>query len=413
MVTEYRQVRQAAMHPDRHAAVLTSGFSLLALTLLVQFFVPWLAYPLGLCAVYYTARYAKPLTPLALLIFSSGAAIIQASREFFVPSSDFDIYYVVYEGICDSGDLVSGLLYFGPEVGLPVFYYLLSKVNVCGLSISGLAYVQASIFGFLFLLTLGHYVNRYVPPKARSVTLTLLAATLSFYYATQLSRQFISSILLFCALFLASKVMRRVLLLIFSSLCHLTAPAIFFCTQVLRHYSLRKIAMLVVLLSCLTIIVLQSPDFFTGLVGRSPLAYKFAYYENIGDSPEVVLSDYITVLSLLSLGSVMYFFPGRNGLSLRLEYRAIFAMGILGVALLPFPLAATRFLFLYGQILFILYVSVWLYYTNRRWVYYFLLGIVAIKIPTYSDLLDDKGSLWFSYPAASSDPGYVFDAFRQ
>jgi len=405
--TNPHRVESSVAHGIPRLEPFTVSFSLLALTLGAVIFAPWLSYPIGLLALYHTKKHARALVPFVLLIFSVGAAEIQSSRDFHADSSDFVNYHFAFTAICDSGSFLAGIPYFGPEIGLSLFYKAIEALGGCSLTITGLSFVQSLVVGLAFLLVMDKYVSEKIPRSMQAVALVAFAATLSFFYATQLSRQFISCIFLFHALFLSRRTRYKLGLLGIATLFHMTAPVIYVSVQVFRRYPLKWNLVAIMLLSILARLILSHAGDIAELLGISPLAAKFLYFDSTSDEGGgLILSDYMSALMLVIPGLAIYVGTPSRLSALRPEYRAMLAMGLFGLALTPFPLAATRFLLLYTQAVAGIYVSIWLFNTNRLVAYLLLSAIIVLKTFSYSGGAESATGLWFNYPAQDIVPAY-------
>lgn len=382
-------------------AVFTFGIALLA---------PIAAYFVALLAIFSCVRSQSRFSALAVVAFAFAGSIVFASRNFVDGAVDFDNYYSVFNAVCSHAPAEDGLLAFGPEIGLPALYGLLSLLGACHLSIAGLAFVQCLLVSALLLGLVVKVAEERIAPRYRAEVVVGMCVMFSFFFITQLSRQALSSVFLLYALMLAKSRRRVLLALGVASVCHLTAPLLYFAALLMRRFTRAAIPLALVL----ALVALGSLDRLVALVLNSDVVGsldKLQYFVQLQDSAQGAASDQLTVAYLL-VAALAFLLAKRRSAADSADMRMLFGLALMSAALVPLPLAATRFALPFGSLVVGYYVfaglSAWRPAVAR------LLLVALIGARGFSLSAVDEGAdhaLWTNHASWSLVPGYFLPTY--
>lgn len=377
----------------------------------LSFFSPQGGLVAAWVAVMLAAARAPRLLSGPLLLFSHAGALIFASRSFDGLSSDFRNYFGVFSEFCSAGGSpVEALRTFGLEVGVPAAYGLLSTAGGCGLSIAGLAYLQALVVSFATLLIMTRYAVAATGTRERPYAIGGLCLMYSFFFATQVSRQSASSIFLLAALFVARTGTGVALNLMLATLLHLTAPVIFAIAWVLRMTSNKGLVALAAAAACVALYSGPLLAFaIANLDAFEPLA-KLAYYA--GELEDGAFSDTQSLVYLLVPGLAFALVPRLRRLpDAARDARLLLGFALVGLLLLPLPLATTRLTLAFGLLVQGYFIFKALASLSRPIAAVGLLLLLALRIGLIGGSGGEEHALWSSYARASWLPGYFVSSF--
>jgi len=373
-----------------------------SLSILSSLLSPPMALFLGIASVAAAARWTPRLLPLAIVCYAHAGALIVASHDFETLQSDFRTYNLVRRFLCTADEPAPGLLFFGPEVGIPLAYYAASFLGACSLSINGLAYVQTLAVSSLILITLSRYVVVSTDEDDRWLAVTGLCLMYSFFYTSQLSRQAVSSFFVLHALFMAKSRKRAFADLALAALFHLTGPIIYLLARVFRRGLSPLVALLFVGLAALVLNagpLLERVDSVLGI----PLIGKFAFY-GTDEAAGMALSDWKVILYLLTAGIFL----------LRVERRdaqVLLGFAVLGLVMIRFPLAATRLSLPFSSLAVGYFLFRGIARASRPLSLAVFAALLIYRMIAVNTRTTDEGSLWDIYPSAHSTPGYYLQEF--
>lgn len=400
--------RPVGAHGDEFDLVLQvalwGGAGLLSLFMpLAAMWLSWL-----LCVALATRH--TWLLPAGVLVYAHSGAVVFASRTLLADSSDFAIYFDVFQAICSpAAPAADGWLAFGPEVGLSALYAALASAGACGLSINGLAYVQTLLVATLTLIPLCALGIRSVAPKHAALVVGGVLLMFSFYYATQLSRQVLSSTLVLVALIASLRRWQTTTLLVAATLFHLTAPLVYAIAQIARKGRTALAACLALAVglalfadSLLTVLS-EHADSISGLL-------KVGYYLANAESESSIGSD-LRAVAYLALAGGATWLAARKSPGLRVEAHMLLAFALLGLALLPLPLASTRLTLALSAVGIGYYLFRGLSMLSRPLAALALMALLVVRLGPFQWSADPEHALWTFYPAASWVPGYYAAKF--
>ncbi len=384
-------------------------FALAALS--ASLFSPPLALLLAWLGVVASAHEAPDHVGWPLVAFAHAGALIFASRTFEDPSSDFTGYYTVYDATCHAASgLEDTLLAFTPEIGLPVFYKLLSVLGLCGMSINGLAWLQGFITAAALLLVISRWARQETPANELPMALAGLCLMFSFFYVTQLSRQACSSVFVLAALWLARSRRSVFILLVLGSLFHLTAPLIWGICVLLRGRLRRALPALILVAGVPILAFDQIVAFAVEHVGGfEPLA-KLAIYSVPAGDDGGPLSDLQGIMQL-ALAGALFAWRARREPALAANSRLLLGLAVLALAMLPVPFASTRLTLPIAWLAIGAYLFRGLAGTARPLGWLALVALLALRLVTSSMPGQGAHALWFAYAPAGWIPGYWLVAF--
>lgn len=388
----------------RSAAVVLAALA-------ASLFSPPLALLLAWIGVLDSARQAPEQVAWPLAAFAHAGALIFASRSFEAASSDFVNYHGVYAASCSgTAGLEDTLLAFGSEIGLPLFYQLLSALGLCGLSIHGLAWLQGFVTSTALLLVIARLVRDETPADELPMTLAGLCLMFSFFYTTQLSRQAASSVFVLAALWLARTRRGVLLMVLLGTLFHLTAPLVWGLGVLLRGRLRRALPALI----AVTLISLLAFDrivaFAVENVGAFELLAKLAIYAVPADDGGGPMSDLQAVVMLACAGA-LFAWRARREPALAGNARLLLGFALIALALLPVPLAATRLTLPLAWLAIGAFLFRGLAGTARPLGWLALVALLGLRVSLASVSGSGEHALWFAYPPASWMPGYWLLAF--
>ena len=253
-------------------------------------------------------------------------------------SNDIDGYYDIYRELA-AGDL-SYLTNFGGglEVALPLLLWLWGQL-LPPLTINGLMFCLALTSSLLMMIWVEKtfYVEQgFRRPALIGVCLLML----NLYFSTQLSRQFLSLIVLLFA-FSAHSRMKQLLFVVLASAFHLTAIP-FFAAYFLAKRGPREWLFLIALAVGLRIFFGQFVAAFD--IVPEAVAEKLLYYVDSADN--AVASDLASLRMIILLGLVSLVGGAASGFRLDPKSRRWLAVpwitGLVYLVLLPIPLASLR-----------------------------------------------------------------------
>ncbi len=284
----------------------------------------------------HTPRYAR-LTLAAVaavaLAMMTGARPLDANA-----SNDIDGYYDIYKELA-AGDL-SYLTSFGGglEVALPLLLWLWGLLFP-PLTINGLMFCLALTSSLLMMIWVEKtfYTERGL---RRPALIGVCLLMLNLYFSTQLSRQFMSLIVLLFA-FSAQGRMKQLVFVVLASALHLTAIP-FFGMYLLVKRGPRGWLFLIALAVGLRLFFVQLVAAFD--IVPAAVAEKLLYYVDSPDDANT--SDLASLRMIFLLGLVSLFGVAAGGFRLDPRSRPWLAMpwitGLVHLVLLPIPLASLR-----------------------------------------------------------------------
>jgi hypothetical protein len=392
------------------ASVVCSGGVLGAV--LVSFFAPQVGQLCVLLACMLCARYCGVLLPLALTAYAHAGASVLASRALESESSDFAVYYDTFRDICSGTvPLRETLSTFGLEWGLPASYHVVAAVGGCGLSIHGLAYLQTLLVSTALFIVLAARSLEGRSPDRAALVLGGMLAMFSFIYVTQLARQTISSLFVLLALFESRRFGRVLAWLALATVFHLSAPLVYALARLLRSSPWIGLAMTAALVTAATAYGTELLEWGLARADDIPGLDKLAYYAIEFDADESVGSDMraVVYLGLAAAASLRWrFAPGDP---LAKDLRMLSGFGLLALAVLALPLAATRLTLAFSAIAVGYYLFKAIADASPRIALLALTGVVFFRSGLFAVFGPAEQTLWKAYDAYAWWPLYYIVAF--
>jgi len=334
----YLDVRRGAPHRGADLALLAY---LCAFAFAMLFVFPLAAFALSTFLLINlpagTPRYARLCLALVAAI---GFAMMTGARPLDPGEySDIDVYYELYQGL-SLGDLQQLTAFGGGlEVALPLFMYALTLL-LPGLTVNGLMICFCVLASLLML----DWVERsfYRGPSALTspALMGICLLMLNLYFATQLTRQFLSLIVLLYA-FTAQGRARRTVFVLLAASFHLTALGFYAIYLLVRRGPLGWAA--IVLFALLLRVNFGALVAAFDIVPDA-VAEKLAYY--VDNSQEFTVSDLTSLRMIALLGAISAlgwlasgFKPDRKSA----PWMAVpWITAVVHFILLPIPLASLR-----------------------------------------------------------------------
>ena len=296
------------------------------------------------------------------------------------------------------------------EIGLPVFYKLLSVFGLCGLSIHGLSWLQGFITSAALLLVISRWAKRETPSNELPMALAGLCLMFSFFYTTQLSRQAVSSVFVLAALWHARSRRSIFILLLFGTSFHLTAPLIWGLCVLLRRRLKRALPALILVAAVPILAFDQIVAFAVEHVGAfEPLAKLAIYAVPAGDDggPSSDLQGAVQ----LAIAGVLFAWRARREPTLASDSRLLLGFAVLALVLLPVPFGSTRMTLPIAWLAFGAFLFRGLAGTARPLAWLALAALLVMRVGLASMPGQGAHALWYAYPPAGWIPGYWLAAF--
>jgi hypothetical protein len=165
-----------------------------------------------------------------ILLALSGAIAISSRRTFTDPGDDFANYYYGFLSLQEHG--IQELDIFGPDVGLAALYLVLSWFGIS--SPQALLFFAVFLAALIFMLWLYRYGIKEFTREQAACVVALSFLLFSFFHASQLTRQMLSS----CALLFALSEggASRYVWLAIASTFHIAAIPIFLLCRLLVRF---------------------------------------------------------------------------------------------------------------------------------------------------------------------------------
>ena len=399
-----------APHAKSRLGLLQSVVFALA-ALAASLISPPLALLLAWVGTLVIAREAPEHVSWPLVAFAHAGALIFASRTFEDGSSDFVGYFTVYEATCHANSaLEDTLLAFTSEIGLPVFYKLLSALGLCGLSINGLAWLQGFITATALLLVISRWARQETPANELPMVLAGLCLMFSFFYVTQLARQACSSVFVLSALWLARSRRSVFILLALGALFHVTAPLIWALCVLLRGRARTALPALILLAAVPLLAFDQIIAFAVDHAAAfEPLA-KLTFYAVPGGESGGPPSDFQGVV-LLSVAGTLVAWRARREPALASNARLLLGLAVLMLAMLPVPFASTRTALPIAWLAMGAFLFRGLAGALRPLGWLALGALIVMRVVVSSLPSDSEHALWSAFAPAGWIPGYWLATF--
>ena len=333
--------------------------------------------------------------------------IIAASRSVEnSPGDDFFNYYETYQRVAN-GNLGDAFIYgSGFEFGFSIFLIVIASFSAhC--SVNELVVIMIFISAGLYCIWLEFFGLRNVQDDLKGKVTAISWCYISLFPATQLTRQFLSGMLLLFALFSIGRHWKLIFFTLAASF-HLSAIPVYLVLVGTFKYRWKAIsAYLVLTLSLIfSLDIILSSDSLLSLPGID----KLGYYNIVSEEGFSNLD--IRVMGWMVVGLGLLFFKlimvERVDLDTIKWAPAYFLFCAIGFIMLPFPNMTLRTLLFVHAVIF-----GWLIATFGRVGSKSLWGILilGLGVKLYSILAFDPTnhmSYWTRYPPYAWVPGYYF-----
>lgn len=302
--------------------------------ILISFFSPLIAFyaSVFLLLAFSLSLSRKAVSWVGYVCAYSGSVIV-SSRATFGASDDFSSYYDAYLLIFN-GDFSAGSNLFGAELGLPIYYYLLSCFGKSNQIF--VLFAVALLSSSLFVLWLDKFGSLIFPPARYGTLMAISLLFFNFASATQVTRQMIS--LPFVLFAISVTGWRTIVWLIFAGLFHQSTLLIFLLFKMVERLGWYMAAMAIIFGIFFSLFFNQiieiALSFDSNLIS---LFSKFAFYQdNYDQNMQVNLSGlkFVAIGCIAALLSAKFMPRGWGEL--------ILSVGVIYILLLPFPLVPFR-----------------------------------------------------------------------
>lgn len=277
---------------------------------------------------------------LGLTVVLAGALLVASRPIRPEDSNDIEIYYTVYQDLAAGDFSMLGAFADGVEIGLPALLTLWSWM-LPALSVHGLMFCLAASSAFVFMLWVERsFYGRRARPMPAPVLLGVCLLMLNLYYSTQLSRQFLSGVILLFA-FTAGRPVGKAIFVALAACFHLTAIPFYVLYLLVKRGRIGWLAivLLALLMRLFFFDLLVTFDVLPAAIGE-----KLTYYAQDADlfSAEDLVS--LRTMALLALVSIVAFVAcrGRPSASTRAWIAAPWYTMLVQLLMLPIPLASLR-----------------------------------------------------------------------
>lgn len=273
------------------------------------------------------------------LVAGISLSLMAAARPVaFEQFSDTDVYYGIYRSIHE-GDMSVLTLYGGGfEIGISVLFFLLSYISPF-ISINGMMFFL-SLFSILMFIIWLRRVGSHEPPRRQAFLLGISLLMINLYFATQTSRQFISTIFLLFAITERSIIIKLAYIAVASAF-HITSIPFFIIYTLAQRWRHGWIAVLLLA----TILRFYFANLLA-MIGVMPaaMAEKITYYLNNSagyTSADLGALKIIALLAIVS-GIALVAYRFRPPPEKRAWLTAPWIAGAVHIILLPIPLLSLR-----------------------------------------------------------------------
>ncbi len=326
------------------AYFLTRQIPIFTSVITFALYSPLISFYMGIFFLLACSRYIerKRVKWIGYVCAYSGSVMI-ASRNTFGKSDDFNHYYKSYINILNDGwSAVFDTLY-GTELGLPIYYFVLSGFGITNQVFP--LFAVSMLSSALFVLWLDMFGSSYFPSGRYGTMMAISLLFYSFLSATQTTRQMISlSFLLFA---ISTVGWRSLVWLVCALLFHQTSIVMYLMFKSVKRFG--WISLIFVLGFGLGFMFFFNRVMAISLLTDSNairVASKFAYYTfNDASNTNADMSGlkFVSICCVAALLSAKYM-PERWGL-------LILCVGILYVLFLPHPLLSLRTFMIFVAVL--------------------------------------------------------------
>lgn len=310
---------------------------------LLSLFSPLVAFYFGLLFLLVFSQYINRKTVKWIgYVCAYSGSVMAASRKTFELSDDFTHYYAAYLDIVNNGWAAVSYPY-GTEIGLPVFYFILSGLGITNPVFP--LFAVAMLSSALFVLWLDKYGSSYFPSARYGTVMAISLLFYSFVSATLITRQMVSLSFL---LFAISTIGRRSFVWLFCALLLHQASLLMY---IMFKYAKKLSWFSVILALGLGVAFMLFFNRLVAIAVASNIDFirvvsKFTYYTMTEESfTDADLSGlkFVTISCAAAFLSAKYMPKGWGLL--------ILLVSVLYVLFLPYPLVSLRTFLIFVQIL--------------------------------------------------------------
>lgn len=377
------------------------------ISIIILLFSPLISFAYSLLVLIIFSELITKRNRIYLSFCSSlSLAIIVSSRAYGISISDdfANSYYNNYLGICN-GDFGNLFAYgAGIELGLPLFFLLISLI-IKNASPSLLIFFVAFLCSTAYCIWVEIFGLACFEDKRKALVTAYSILMLGLFYSSQLSRQFISSILILYALFSNNNKSKYAFLLL-GIIFHLTAILTYVVALVLKNADFKKFTMLIVSLLLTGQLFIYFVEL--NLADVIPVLAKLSYWttDNEIGSLDLATLNIMILVAVISLIPIIYKrrYITKDTVSCLYLFWGFF---VAYVVLLPYSMMPIRFTLIINSLLLGWVMSVYQNGININYVKTFGMLLLIVKVNSYAHFSPlNEMTLWAQFSQWSIYPGY-------
>lgn len=379
--------------------------AILSVTIIALMFSPMLAWLFAFLALSMgTATLTAENRKLYSVIAAFASALIAGSRQVFIsPFDDFKNYYALYLQFFHN-NFSNFFEYHHIEIAYPVLIFLVSRLPLL-FSPNLLIFFLVFFSYIIFIIWIESYGLNHIDEEKKALVVAFSLIFVNFVIASQLVRQFISSMFLLFAFSVPN--IKRYFYLIVAALFHLSALPIY----LLYLFSIKKpkLTAIVVFIAAAVFVIdfqyfinlfvnIKMPIFGAGFYIAHKQYGFLSYYHNIKRTAAIIL--------LLML----FLFFGKSASAKQWKYFT-FNMIILYFLFYTIPLASLRTTLIIGSILLGYLISMLILPKFPKLIFYIFIAAVIFRLYEILIILPHSANgfaLWKAYGFISKYPFYYF-----
>ena len=384
-------------------------WAILALLFLILLFAPPLTWFLAIICLALTTSVGSRgfrLASGASLILACG--VIAASRSVMQSSADdFTHIYTTYQALGDGDTSVIFLYGKGLEGGFPLLLKFISMLSK-DLSPNLLMFFLVLFSVTLFQIWLEYFGLLHVPTRLKGIATAMAWVFCSFFLASQISRQFLSTVILLYAFFLNGTLTRLAVVMV-AAFVHLSALPIYILVASTIKYKWKAVLLFVIAIFAFTQ-YLPTILNMTALLA-DPGFDKLRFYLNNNSS---YTSSDIGAFKWMSVPIVLLLLPNmvlsKNTSILNNKWVPVFILFyFICLLLLPFPLMSFRGTFIINAVLLGWIAFVFGQTRPRLLLVVLIFFVLPLKFKAIiSTDPNDLMAFWSLYGPIGISPGYYF-----
>ena len=394
------------MMPHKNSKLSNAGqTAILSVTIIALMFSPMLAWLFAFLALSMgTATLTAESRKLYSVIAAFASALIAGSRQVFIsPSDDFKSYYSLYLQFFHN-NFSNFFEYHHIEIAYPVLIFLVSRLPLL-FSPNLLIFFLVFFSYIIFIIWIESYGLNHIDEEKKALVVAFSLLFVNFVIASQLVRQFISSMFLLFAFSIPN--IKRYIYLIIAALFHLSALPIY----LLYLFSVKKPKLSAIIVFIAAFVFVMNFQYFINLfIGIKMPIFGAGYY--IAHKQYGFLSYYHNIkrTAMMILLLVLFLFFGKNASARQWKYFT-FNMIILYFLFYTIPLASLRTTLIIISILIGYLISMIILPKFPKLIFYFFIAAIIFRLYEITIISPHSANgfaLWKAYGFLGKYPFYYF-----